>query len=103
MGFDYGFVITNPEALLATTGDVHSIGGAKAAADAVTAARTGGVVAVAADEVSVLPAAQFAAHADRYQAVSAQAAAVDELFANALGTSARSYAATEAANAFAAS
>ena len=44
-------------------------------------------------------AAQFASHAALYQAVSAHAAAVHELFVSALGASACSYAATEAANA----
>jgi hypothetical protein len=34
-----------------------------------------------------------------YQAVSAQAAAIHQMFVNTLGTSAESYAATEAANA----
>ena len=53
----------------------------------------------AADEVSALTAAQFAAHAQLYQAVAAQAAAIHEQFVNTLGTSAGSYAATEAANA----
>ena len=61
-----------------------------------------GVVPAAADEVSALTAAQFAAHAALYQAISAQATAIHELFVSALGTSAGSYAATEAANAAAA-
>jgi len=51
---------------------------------------------------SRLTAAQFAAHAQMYQAVSAQAAAIHEMFVNTLGTSAGSYAATEVANAAAA-
>ena len=57
----------------------------------------GGAQPAAADEVSALTAAQFAAHAQLYQAVSAQAAAIHEAFVNTLGTSAGSYAATEAA------
>jgi hypothetical protein len=48
-----------------------------------------------------LTAAHFAAHAGSYQTVSAQAAAVHELFINTLGTSAGSYAATGTANAVA--
>ena len=52
--------------------------------------------------MSALTAAQFAAHAEMYQAVSAQAAAIHEMFVNTLGISAGSYAATEAANAAAA-
>jgi hypothetical protein len=53
--------------------------------------------------VSALTAAQFAAHAEMYQAISAQAAAIHEMFVNTLATSAGSYAATEVANAIAAS
>lgn len=61
-----------------------------------------GVVPAAADEVSALTAAQFAAHAQMYQTVSAQAAAIHEMFVNTLVASSGSYAATEAANAAAA-
>jgi hypothetical protein len=60
------------------------------------------VVPAAADEVSALTATQFAMHAQMYQAVSAQAAAIHDMFVSTLGTSAGSYAATEAANAVAA-
>ena len=53
--------------------------------------------------VSALTAAQFAAHAQMYQAVSAQttATAIHEMFVSTLGVSSGSYAATEAANAVA--
>jgi hypothetical protein len=50
-----------------------------------------------------LTAMQFAAHAEMYQAVSAQAAAIHQMFVTVLATSANSYTATEAANAIAAS
>jgi hypothetical protein len=60
------------------------------------------VVPAAADEVSALTAAQFAAHAQMYQDFSAQAAAIHEQFVTTLATSAGSYLATEAANAAAA-
>jgi len=66
------------------------------------AAPTTGVVPAAADEVSALTATQFAVHAQMYQAISAQAEAIHQLFVSTLGTSATSYAATEAANAVAA-
>jgi len=55
------------------------------------------------DEVSALTATQFAVHAQMYQAIGAQAEAIHQLFVGTLGTSATSYAATEAANAIAAS
>ncbi len=96
------FVTTQPEALSAAAVNLSGIGSALAAQNAAAAAPTTGVVPAAADEVSALTAAQFAAHAQMYQAVSAQAAAIHEMFVNTLGTSAGSYAATEAANAVAA-
>jgi PE family len=68
------YVTTQPEALTAAAGTLQGIG-------------------------SALTAAQFAAHAQMYQAVSAQAAAIHELFVHTLGLSSGSYAATEAANA----
>jgi hypothetical protein len=96
------FVTTHPELLALAAGDLHGIGSAMAAGNMAAAAPTTGVVPAAADEVSALTAAQFAAHAQMYQAISAQAAAIHELFVNTLGTSAGSYAATEAVNAAAA-
>ena len=72
------------------------------AQNAAAAGPTTGVIPAAADEVSVLVAAQFATHAEMYQVLSAQAAEIHEMFVSTLGTSAGSYAATEAANAAAA-
>jgi hypothetical protein len=96
------FVTTQPELLTLAAGNLQGIGSGMMAGNAAAAAPTTGVVPAAADEVSALTAAQFAAHAQMYQAVSAQAAAIHEMFVNTLGTSAESYAATEAANAAAA-
>ena len=96
------FVTTQPEALSAAAGSLHGIGSAVSAQNAAAAAPTTGVVPAAADGVSALTAAQFVAHAQMYQAVSAQAAAIHEMFVNTLSTSARSYLTTEAANAAAA-
>ena len=93
------FVSTQPEALTAAAGSLRGIGSAMSAQNAAVAAPTTGVVPAAADEVSALTAAQFGAHAQMYQPVSAQAAAIHEMFVNTPGTSAGSYAATEAANA----
>ncbi|MFV0493506.1 PE family protein [Mycobacterium sp.] len=93
------FVSTQPEALAAAAGNLQGIGTAMSAQNAAAAAPTTGVVPAAADEVSALTAAQFAAHAQMYQAVSAQAAAIHEMFVNTLTTSSGSYAATEDANA----
>jgi hypothetical protein len=96
------FVTTQPEALISAAGALQGIGASISSQTAAAAAPTTGVAPAAADEVSALTAAQFAAHAQMYQAVSAQAAAIREMFVNTLGTSAGSYAATEAANASAA-
>jgi hypothetical protein len=96
------FVTTQPEALTAEAGNLQAIGSALSGQNAAAAAPTTGVVPAAADEVSALTAVRFAAHAQTYQAVSAQAAAIHEMFVNTLATSAGSYAATEAANAAAA-
>ena len=93
------FVTTHPGLLALAAGDLHGIGSAMAAGNMAAAAPTTGVVPAAADEVSALTAAQFAAHAQLYQAVSAQATAIHELFVNTLGTSSGSYEAAEAANA----
>src|ERR1700677_4802316 len=96
------YVTTQPQMLSAAAGNLHGIGSSVSAATAPAAGRTTGVVPAAADEVSALTAAQFGAHAQVYQAVSAQAAAIHEAFVNTLGISSASYAATEAANAAAA-
>jgi predicted DNA-binding transcriptional regulator YafY len=93
------FMTTQPEALAAAAGTLQGIGSTLNAQNAAAEAATTGVVPAAADQVSALTAAQFAAHAHMYQAVSAQAAAIHEMFVNTLATSSGSYAATEAANA----
>jgi len=96
------FVTAQPEALAAAAGSLQGIGSALSAQNAAAAAPTTGVVPAAADEVSALTAAQFAAHAQMYQAVSAQAQAIHEMFVNTLGMSGASYLTTEIANAAAA-
>ena len=82
------FVTTQPEALSAAATSLQGIGAGLNAQNASAAAPTTGVVPAAADEVSALTAAQFVAHAQLYQAVSQQAAAIHEMFVNTLGTSA---------------
>jgi hypothetical protein len=96
------YVTTQPQMLSAAAGNLHGIGSSVSAATAAAAGPTTGVVPAAADEVSVLTAAQFGAHAQTYQAISAQAAAIHDQFVATLKTSAGSYLATEAANAAAA-
>ncbi len=96
------FVSTQPAELTAAADNLQGIGSTMTAQNAAAAAPTTGVIPAAADDVSALTAAQFATHAEMYQAISTQAAAIHEMFVNTLGASAGSYAATEAANAAAA-
>jgi hypothetical protein len=96
------FVTAQPEALTAAAGALRAVGSALAAQNAAAAAPTTGVIPAAADHVSILTAAQFVAHGQLYQQVSAQAMAIHEMFVDTLDFSSGSYAATEAANAIAA-
>ena len=96
------FVTTQPDALSAAARDLQSIGTTITSENSAAAGPTIGVAPAAADEVSALTAAQFASHAQLYQTISAQAAAIHEQFVATLSTSAGSYALTEAANAAAA-
>jgi PE family len=96
------FMNAQPAELTAAAENLQGIGSILAAQNVAAAAPTTSVLPAAADEVSALTAAQFATHAAMYQAISAQAAAIHDMFVNTLGVSAGSYAATEAANAVAA-
>ncbi len=96
------FVTTQPAMLTAAAGNLQGIGSAMSAANAAATRPTTGIVPAAADAVSALTAAQFAAHAQMYVAVSAQAAVIHHMFVTNLAASAVSYTATEAANAIAA-
>jgi bifunctional ADP-heptose synthase (sugar kinase/adenylyltransferase) len=92
------YTTIQPDMLAAAASDWSFIGSA-IGADSAAAGPMTAVVPAAGDEVSALTAAQFAAHAVFYQAVSAQAAAAHSMLVSTLSTSAASYAATEAANA----
>ncbi len=96
------YVTTQPEALSATAVNLAGIGAAMSAQNSAAAGPTTGVLPAAADQVSALAAAQFAVHAEMYQAISAQAEAIHQQLVSTLETNALSYAATEAANAAAA-
>jgi hypothetical protein len=97
------FVVTRPDALAAAAGQLNGFGAALAAQNAAAAAATTGLPPAAADVVSSLAATQFSAHGALYQVAAAQAMAVHELLTASLDAGAGSYAATEAANAIAAS
>jgi hypothetical protein len=92
------FVNIVPEMLSAAAGNLQSVGSAVQAQNAAALAPTTGLMPAAADEVSALTAMQFAAQGHMYQAVSAQAAAIHQMFVTVLALSANSYATTEAAN-----
>ncbi len=93
------YVIAAPEALAAATTDIAGIASTLRAANAAAAARTTGVVAAGADEVSDAIAGLFGAYAQEFQALSAQAAAFHTEFVQALAGGAGWYASAEAANA----
>lgn len=93
------FVTAQPEALSAAAETLSGIGVEISSQNTAIAAPTTGVLPAATDEVSMLTAAQFAAHGQLYQQVSARAIEVHEMFVRTLSISGISYGATEAANA----
>ncbi|OBG71736.1 hypothetical protein A5701_26800 [Mycobacterium sp. E3305] len=93
------FLTTQPQLLLAAAGQLQAIGSELTAANSMAAFAITGVVPAAADEVSAMTAATFAAYGQQYQAINAEASMIHEQFVSALGISADSYAGTEAANA----
>jgi hypothetical protein len=92
------FVTTEPELLSGAAGNLAGIGESMNAGTAAAAAPTTGVVPPAADMVSAFTAAQFAAHAEMFQQISAQAAVIHQQMVATLGQNAGAYAAAEAAN-----
>ena len=95
------FVSIVPELLSTAAENLQSVGARLQAQNTAAAAPTTALIPPAADEVSALTAMQFAAHAYAYQAVSAQASAIHQMFVTMLAAGADSYASTEAANAVA--
>src|ERR1700733_16329133 len=96
------FVSIVPEILSTAADNLQSVGLRLQAQNTAAVAPTTGLIPAASDEVSALTAMQFTAHAHAYQAVSAQAAAIHQMFVTMLAAGADSYATTEAANAVAA-
>jgi hypothetical protein len=68
------FLIAAPEYVASAAADLANIGTTISSANAVAFAPTSTVLAAGADEVSATVAALFGAHAQAYQALSAQAA-----------------------------
>ncbi|ORB82605.1 PE family protein, partial [Mycobacterium kansasii] len=92
------YVIAAPDMFSVAAADVASLSSSLRAANAAAAAQTTQVLAAAADEVSAAIATLFSGHAQEYQALSIQAAAFHNAFAQALNSAGGAYAASEAAN-----
>jgi hypothetical protein len=93
------FVRTYPEHLAAAASNLQSLGAALNVGSAAAAAPVTGVVPAAIDEVSILTAAQFATHGQRFQELSAQAARIQATLAATLASNGNLYAVAEATNA----
>ncbi|WP_081283134.1 PE domain-containing protein [Mycobacterium asiaticum] len=93
------YVLALPEVMSTAATDVASIGSAIATANQGVASATTEILAAAEDEVSAAIASLFSGHGRGYQALSAQAAAFNERFAQALTTATSAYASAEAASA----
>jgi PE family len=93
------FVNAVPEYVAAAATDLANIGSTISSANVAALAPTSGVLAAGADEVSASIAALFGAHAQAYQALSAQAALFHQQFVQLMNGGAAQYAITEAANA----
>jgi PE family len=90
------FAIAAPEFVSAAATDLAKIGSTLGAANAAAVAPTTRVLAAGADEVSAGIAALFGAHAEAYQALSAQAEVFHTQFVQLMNAGASSYAAMEA-------
>ncbi len=93
------YVNAAPEYVAAAATDLANIGSTISSANSAAVGPTSGVLAAGADEVSATVAALFDAHAQAYQALSAQAAYFHEQFVQLLNVGASHYAQAEAANA----
>ncbi|WP_260860994.1 PE family protein, partial [Mycobacterium simulans] len=91
------FVIAAPEFISAAASDLAGLGSTIATANTAAAANTTALLAAGADEVSAAIAGVFGAYGQAYQALSAQAAAFNTRFVQALSAGAGAYAAAEAA------
>jgi PE family len=93
------FVIAAPEFVAAAASDFANIGSSISSPNAAAATPTMAVLSAGADEVSTTIATLFGAHAQAFQALSAQAAAFHQQFVQLINAGASSYAAAEAASA----
>ncbi|MEB3031566.1 PPE family protein, SVP subgroup [[Mycobacterium] nativiensis] len=96
------FLTTHPEALASAAGELQTIGASLNAQNVAAAGPITGLAPAAADEISMLQATQFSAYGTLYEQISAQAAAMQEMFVQTLRASGDSYGYTETANSAAA-
>ncbi len=93
------YVIAAPEYVAAAATDLANIGSALGDANAAAVVpTTGAFIPAGADAVSTELAALFGAHAEAFQAISAQAAAFHDQFVQLMNFGSQSYALSEAAN-----
>ncbi|WP_142283471.1 PE family protein, partial [Mycobacterium gordonae] len=93
------FVMAVPDVVSAAATNLAGVSSAVAAANTAAAAPTSRILVAAGDEVSAAIAALFGEYAQRYQHVSAQAAAFHEQFVRSLAAAAGAYTGAEAASA----
>ena len=93
------YLIAAPEYVAAAATDLANIGSIISSANAIAWVPTSAVLTAGADEVSATIAALFGAHAQTYQAFSAQATLFHQQFVQLMNGSAAQYAMTEASNA----
>src|SRR5277367_5163876 len=93
------YVNAAPEYVAAAATDLANIGSTISSANTAALGPTSGVTAAGADEVSAAVAALFDAHAQAYQALSAQAAYFHQQFVQLMSGGAAQYALAETENA----
>lgn len=93
------WVFAAPEYVAAAASDLASIASMLGTANSAAAFPTSAVLAAGGDDVSAAIAAMFNAHAQAYQALSAQAAQFHQQFVQLMSGGAAEYASAEAANA----
>ncbi|MGA7050866.1 MAG: PE family protein [Mycobacterium sp.] len=93
------FVHAAPEFVTAAASDLASIGANLDSAHTAAVTPTTAILAAGGDEVSEVIATLFAAHAQAYQTLSAQAATFHQQFVQLMNAGAGTYASSEAANA----
>ncbi|WP_459758594.1 PE family protein, partial [Mycobacterium riyadhense] len=90
------YVFVGPDAILAQVANLARINSAITEANAIAAAQTTGMQAVAADQVSTMVAALLGSYAQNYQNIGAQMAAVHDQIVQNLASGAAAYASAEA-------